>query len=502
MKPYHGRKGELRPTRAWKIIPFLKIILLVSLLCPQIVVSAQDKQEALELKIGDKVPTQVWQFPLQIVNRTGETRTITLNEHKGKLIILDFWSTYCTTCIVNMPYFHKLQAQFPGQLQVLPVTSEDPEKIAAFLQSNPVMGKLNISSIVSDKFLRAVFPNETLPHIVVVDGKGVVRAITMREYLDEKVISQLIDGAANVYIPQKREGLPKPLLAISSQYDDVNTARPLYYSAITGFMDGLAHSMSWKPDTVNGVAINRYYVSNIFLMKLYTLALPGALALSTQRRILEVKDPSRYVYASKNNSQIDWRRKNYYSYESVLPGNVSKDDAERKMKADLDLFFQLYGRNEKRVVPCLALIDIKKDNDPYKTSGGEELYVSGGVIPHRFFDKVKKVGPAASGATTYIRNMEFSGLHWIFSRLLDTEVPVIINKTGFTGNFDLDLPDGPSTLAALKLALRKQGLDLVPAKQEMEMFVLTEKGYSPDSNELQFSEYGYVPKNSGKTSSR
>ncbi len=506
MQPNHGYRGKLCAFRTGRILPFFLQLLA---LCAVLFVSASTgfAQSAdgptSVLRKGDRLPDEIWNLPLQVVNHPEGKEVITLNEYRGQVIVLDFWSTFCTTCIVNMPHFEALQKQFAEQLKVVPVTWEDDEKIDSFVKSSPIWSKLNIASVVNGGRLRASFPSESLPHIVIVDKTGMVRAITLGEYLSKEVVRDLVDGKAQVYIPQKRERLDQPLLAISSAYNDVNTASPLYYSTVSGFMDGLEHFTTLRPDTVNGVPINRYCVANTDLMKLYAIALAGtSLPLSTQHRILEVKDPSRYVYAWKNFSKINWRRDNYYTYEAVLPANVSEDDAKRKMKTDLDLFFQMHGRVEKRVVPCLALIEVKPEQDKYKAKGGKKLYVIKGVIPNRFVDRAKKVGPTTSGATTYVRNMGFKDLHGTFNRLLDKEIPVILNKTGYTGKFDLDLPDVPASLAALKLALQKQGLDLVPTEQEMEVFVLTENGYSHGSDQLQFTDYGYVPKRIRKISSR
>ena len=42
-------------------------------------------------------------------------RRLTLSEHKGKVILLDFWATWCAPCIIEIPGFVKLQERYRDQ---------------------------------------------------------------------------------------------------------------------------------------------------------------------------------------------------------------------------------------------------------------------------------------------------------------------------------------------------------------------------------------------------
>src|SRR5690606_19683315 len=53
---------------------------------------------------GNPIPDVLWNMPLTIWNAADDrTETITLGDYRGKVIILDFWATWCKSCIVNMP---------------------------------------------------------------------------------------------------------------------------------------------------------------------------------------------------------------------------------------------------------------------------------------------------------------------------------------------------------------------------------------------------------------
>ena len=61
-------------------------------------------------------------------------KTVNLSEYKGKVILLDFWATWCPPCKAEIPGFVELQQQYGEQgLQVLGVSVDDPpEKLPPF----------------------------------------------------------------------------------------------------------------------------------------------------------------------------------------------------------------------------------------------------------------------------------------------------------------------------------------------------------------------------------
>src|SRR5690606_1103827 len=77
-----------------------------------------EKAEITEpMQMGNLIPDELWDTPLTLWNAANDrTETITLNDYRGKVIILDFWATWCKSCIANMPRMHQLQDQFEGDV--------------------------------------------------------------------------------------------------------------------------------------------------------------------------------------------------------------------------------------------------------------------------------------------------------------------------------------------------------------------------------------------------
>ena len=83
--------------------------------------------KASVLQLNSQAPD----FTLQ----TLDGKTIRLSDFRGKVVILNFWATWCEPCKVEMPWFVELQKQYgPAGLQFLGVAMDDasPRDIAGF----------------------------------------------------------------------------------------------------------------------------------------------------------------------------------------------------------------------------------------------------------------------------------------------------------------------------------------------------------------------------------
>ena len=52
-----------------------------------------------------------------------------LKEAQGKVVILDFWGTFCEPCKKSFPKYQEIVDQFPGEVTVLAVSVDEPENV-------------------------------------------------------------------------------------------------------------------------------------------------------------------------------------------------------------------------------------------------------------------------------------------------------------------------------------------------------------------------------------
>ena len=111
-----------------------------------------------EMAIGSEAPD----FTAKLNN--GET--FTLSDKKGQVILLNFWATWCSNCVKEMPAIEKLYEEYGDQIVIVGVNvGEDEDTIDTFIEAKnysfPVAcdTKSNISNL---------YPSAGIPYTVIV----------------------------------------------------------------------------------------------------------------------------------------------------------------------------------------------------------------------------------------------------------------------------------------------------------------------------------------------
>jgi thiol-disulfide isomerase/thioredoxin len=118
-----------------------------------------------------------------------------LSALRGKVVLLDFWATWCAPCRALVPRLSALQARYGAQgLQVVGVTTGPPEAAAVFAERASMRYPVAIDR--SGETSRA-YEVSALPTLFVIDKRGVVRDIAVgydedREARVEALLRQLL----------------------------------------------------------------------------------------------------------------------------------------------------------------------------------------------------------------------------------------------------------------------------------------------------------------------
>ncbi|MER3473114.1 MAG: hypothetical protein C4335_03585 [Armatimonadota bacterium] len=118
----------------------------------------------------------------------GETKT--LHDYKGKVVVIDFWATWCAPCRFTMPkmiQFYNRHRNENVELIGLAVDVTSPAEIEAFVKE---MGVNYPIAVDSDASAKQAFQIKSLPTLFVIDKEGTI-LLRMEGYDPQNTIQLL-----------------------------------------------------------------------------------------------------------------------------------------------------------------------------------------------------------------------------------------------------------------------------------------------------------------------
>ncbi len=398
------------------------------------------------LQVGDKVPDVVID---NIINSPFSTARI--SDFKGKLLILDFWATWCAPCIASIPKLNALKDQFKGRVQFLPVTYQPEREVSTFLKKLESQKGYTIGTVTGDNELRKLFPHMGLPHYVWIDENGIVKSITGLEAITAPNIEKAI---AKVFtsLEQKKDLLrPYDYKQAMLFNDNGGTKADLvYHSLFTRFISGINGGYSVYTDSVMGRKITG---RNQSVTTLYGLAYSSLGHFGRNRILFEVKDTTPLKFDGGNLE--DWLKDYTYCYELIVPPAM-KTQAFDIMLQDLKNFFKDYTATvDKRKVKCLVLT---------RTSNIDKLSSKG-----------SKPGSAFNGLGCQISNRELDVFTSKVGMLyMQRSALPVVNGTNYKGKVDLNILADLGNVASMNTALKEYDLQFIEAEYDINMLVISD----------------------------
>lgn len=149
--------------------------------------------ELKALSVGEVVPPEFWTHE-HFFYMEGDTVLKSLGEYQGKMLLLDFWSTWCSSCIKGFPDLESVKNKYGDKLEVLLVNSaknrDTKESIEAHWNVN--VRELKLPTILYDYYITGLFPYYAVPFYVWIDERGRVSAMTSSRFVNESIVEPLI----------------------------------------------------------------------------------------------------------------------------------------------------------------------------------------------------------------------------------------------------------------------------------------------------------------------
>lgn len=437
------------------------------------------------LEPGDQCPD----FELAPLVNTEQER-LRLSDFKGKLVILDFWATWCGSCMVAMPKLNDLQEKYKDRVQVIGVTYEDKEKITDFCRSREE--RLNkaftkFPTVTDDTILGAYFPRVYIPHVVWIGTDGKVLAITDTDEVTEENVSNILDKQP-VHLNAKTDRNRRDDIDIRKAFFLENMTAPLYSNE--GVTEGgirYRSVITRSADKVWGMGgsyrgTGRILSINSPLESLFGLAygfeaFPSgeALTLSVQmnRMAWEVGPNGFYDRPEDEEEKLEFYKSsdNSYCYELVFPDYYEPEKSNKKtgvyvdttrrelswiasniMKQDLAKWTGFHAAMVPRKVKALVLT----------------LTDSTKIVSGETYEKSEYLqGVRAVFKDSHMRNFK-RAIPWYALQL----APPLIDETNYYGPINMKLDCNPFSVPDLQRELAKYGLKLKEEDRVMPILVV------------------------------
>lgn len=434
------------------------MILLVGL------VNAQPNKEAAygELRTGDVMPNYTFK---NLINYRSSTAKY--SDFEDRLLILDFWSTGCATCVNLWPEVLQLQEEFKDQVQFILMNAWEDEAIVrkTFARRKQLVGvDVTLPTVCGDRTIHQLFPTRGLPFIVWI-YRGKVVSMTTNQELNAKNIRSILNTGEVNMVQRLSHNDATPLnmkepLFMNGNYGNAASEKidVIWQSIFTKSSNHLHPSIGWVCDFDKGYRIT---IFNHSVKAMYTLAY-GEIkkdkrggfdrkALESCRVILDVENPERYE--GKYNGQPD-RRFTFIYNLFAPPTNLQK--LMRRMQVDLDQYVGLEVAWEKKTMECFVLSATDTMKAAYRK--GDKLEWMGYKGDYKIKINGISMSQFRDGIARYYKDA------------------VVLDETGINGLIGGIYEDNvyPSNPADLDRALSNHGLRFTRENRVVDVLVLRE----------------------------
>lgn len=334
---------------------------------------------------------------------------------KGKVVVLEFWATWCSPCVASLPHFNQLvESLDPAKFQFISIDDENLKPVQTFLTKKKMSGWVGLDAS-GGVFHR--YGVEARPTTIIVDGNGKIVAATEIDSVSAADLQAVAEGKSVAFKPGAQ------IIKASAPSNSDTGEHPLF-----------AVSVSQAAADEKSSQVNHPPTGTDFL------------AVDADSLITTAFDPFKERYVLKG--QLPDGRYDLRVNFVDVPHAVSTSAVQQAVLSALHL--QMQSKTVTKPAYILRAIDARKSvlSPSASTRGVKRGYWHGVFI---------------------LMNGTMDDLSYLLATSL--EAPVI-NETGIDGTYDARFKAASTDVDSLNAVLKETlGLELVQSNQEMSITV-------------------------------
>ena len=138
----------------------------------------------VQLEIGNSIGMMAPDFTAKLYNEDG---SFTLSDYLGKKVIINFWATWCTPCIAELPHFDEFQKNHPEVKIVALHSNLVTDDVMKYLSNYDYEITFGIDE--TGEVIKSFGGSTMLPHTIVINENGVITYNSVDSITYEKLES-------------------------------------------------------------------------------------------------------------------------------------------------------------------------------------------------------------------------------------------------------------------------------------------------------------------------
>ena len=130
-------------------------------------------------ELGYRVGYLCYDYELGLV---GESGSIKISDLRGKIVIINFWGTWCTPCVAELPHFNEVANEYADEVVVVAIHSTEsladaPGYVNQYYSDSKMIfahDEINPANPVTDDYYTTLGGRGTYPMTLVLDENGVI----------------------------------------------------------------------------------------------------------------------------------------------------------------------------------------------------------------------------------------------------------------------------------------------------------------------------------------